>query len=112
MKRIAIATLTAVLMYQTPARAADSIVFISAFASGEDAGIHAFHFDGKSGTLKPLQRTADVAHPFFLAISPDKRFLYSIDAPEFGGKEDEFVAAYAMCSIPSGMLTQECMRVP
>jgi 6-phosphogluconolactonase len=76
-----------------PAFASEHVVFVSAFASGEKAGIHAFGFDSEKGTLKPLKRTTGVQSPFFIAISPDKRFLYSID--EFGGK-DNFVAAFAI----------------
>lgn len=77
-------------------RTAEPLVFISAFASGDDAGIHAFTFDTQKGALKPLHRTADIRNPFFLAISPDKRFLYAIDAEQFGEPGDEFVAAYAI----------------
>ena len=33
-------------------------------------------------------------NPFFLALSPDRKFLYSIHAKQFGGKENEQVAAY------------------
>jgi 6-phosphogluconolactonase len=79
-----------------PARAADPIIFVSAFATGDKAGIHAFTFDITSGALKPLHRTTDVQNPFFLAISRDHRFMYAIDAKKFGGDEDEFVAAYAI----------------
>ncbi len=77
-------------------RAADPLVFISAFASGEKGAIHAFQFDAKTGELKPLHRTTDLQNPFFMAVSPDKRFLYATDAEKFGGKEDERVAAYAI----------------
>lgn len=83
-------------MSSSLASAADPLVFISAFASGDKAGIHAFTFDAKAGALKPLHRTTDIQNPFFLAVSPDKRFLYAIDAEKFGGEEDEFVAAYAI----------------
>lgn len=76
-----------------PAFAAEPVVFVSAFASGEKAGIHAFGFDTEKGTLKPLKRATGVQIPFFIALSPDRRFLYSID--EFGGK-DNFVAAFAI----------------
>jgi 6-phosphogluconolactonase len=72
------------------------VVFISAFASAEKAGIHAFRFDSKTGALQPLHRTTDIQNPFFLAVSPDQRFLYAINAEKFGGAEDEFVAAYAL----------------
>jgi 6-phosphogluconolactonase len=75
---------------------AEPVVFISAFASGDKAGIHAFRFDSKTGTLQPLHRTTDIQNPFFLAVSPDQRFLYAINAEKFGGADDEFVAAYAL----------------
>ena len=29
--------------------------------------------------MKPLKRTTGVQSPFFIALSPDRRFLYSID---------------------------------
>lgn len=77
-------------------RASGPIIFVSAFTAGEEGAIHAYRFDSRSGQLKLLQRTTDVENPFFLAISPDQRFLYAIDAKEFGGQEEEFVAAYAV----------------
>lgn len=78
------------------AQGAAPLVFISAFAGGDDAAIHAFQFDGETGRLKPLHRTTGLQHPFFIALSPDNRFLYAIDAEKFGGDTDEKVAAYAI----------------
>ena len=83
-------------MSSSLAWAADPLVFISAFASGDKAAIHAFTFDAEAGALKPLHRTTDIQNPFFLAVSPDKRFLFAIDAEKFGGADDEFVAAYTI----------------
>src|SRR4029077_12115651 len=54
----------------------------------------AYEFNTKEGKLKPLQRTAGVENPFFLALAPNGKFLYSIHAKQFGGKEKEQVAAY------------------
>jgi 6-phosphogluconolactonase len=76
------------------APAADPLVFITEFAAGEKGGIQAYAFDTKAGTLKPIHRTAGVENPFFLALSPDGKFLYSIHAKQFGGNENEQVAAY------------------
>jgi 6-phosphogluconolactonase len=76
--------------------AAEPVVFASAFATGEKAGIHAFVFDTQKGQLKPLSRSTGVQNPFFIALSPDKKFLYAIDAEKFGGTSDEFVAAFAI----------------
>lgn len=75
-------------------KADEHVVFISAFAAGKDAAIHAYQLDGETGSLKLLQRTTDVEHPFFLALTPSGKFLYSIHAKQFGGKEPEEVAAY------------------
>ena len=88
--------LGAVFVMPSDASAADPVVFVSAFAAGEKGAIHAFRFNSKTGELKLQHRTTDVQHPFFLVISPDGRFLYSIDTEKFGGKEDEFVAAYSI----------------
>ncbi len=76
------------------ASAADPVVFVTAFAPGDKGGIHAYEFDTAAGKLKPLHRTTGAENPFFLALSPDKKFLYSIHAKQFGGKENEHVAAY------------------
>ncbi|MDG2130637.1 MAG: lactonase family protein [Fuerstiella sp.] len=80
----------------TPLRADDPVVFISAFKSGDEGAIHAFRFDAENGQLKPLHRTTDIDNPFFLSLSPDGSVLYAIDAEQFGGDKDEFVAAYAV----------------
>jgi 6-phosphogluconolactonase len=76
--------------------AQEQLVFISAFAGGEKGAIHAYHLDLETGKLKLVQRTTDVEHPFYLALSPNQKFLYSIHAKQFGSKEDEEVAAYEL----------------
>src|SRR5436190_4728006 len=77
-----------------PAAAADPLVFVTAFAPGERGGIHAYEFCTADGRFKPLRRTAGAENPFFLALSPDRKYLYSTHAKQFGGKENEQVAAY------------------
>ena len=71
------------------------IVFVSAFAPGDEGAIHAYQLNLDTGQMQQVHRMADAEHPFFLALSPDNRFLYSIHAPgTFGGKDHEQVAAY------------------
>ena len=89
----ALATL-AMIAAPRPAAAADPLVFVTASAPGERGGIHAYALSTADGRLKPLRRTAGAENPFFLALSPNKKFLYSIHAKQFGGKENEQVAAY------------------
>jgi len=72
----------------------EPLVFISAFAAGDEGAIHAYQLETETGRLNLVHRTTDVEHPFFMAFSPDRRFLYSIHAQEFGGDEHEQVAAY------------------
>jgi 6-phosphogluconolactonase len=86
----------AVLAGPAPAPAKGPLVFVTAFAPGDKGGIHAYEFDTTTGELKPVRRTTGVENPFFLALSPDRKFLYSIHARQFGGKENEQVAAYAV----------------
>lgn len=78
-------------------RSEELMVFVSAFAAGDEGAIHALSFDLNSGAFRPLHRTTDPEHPFFMALSPDRRFLYAIHAPgEFGGKQNEQVSAYQL----------------
>jgi 6-phosphogluconolactonase len=93
-KRAFVLAVAAAAIFAVPRAAAEPLVFVTAFATGEAGGIHAYEFDAQSGKLKHLHRTDGVENPFFLAISPDRKFLYSIHAKQFGGKEDEQVAAY------------------
>lgn len=76
------------------AGAADPVLFVSSFAGGDKGGIQAYSVDLATGSLKALERTSGVENPFFLALSPGKKHLYSIHAKTFGGKEKEQVAAY------------------
>ncbi|MEO8496701.1 MAG: lactonase family protein [Planctomycetota bacterium] len=72
----------------------EPLVFISAFAAGDQGAIHAYRLDLATGQLKQVHSNSGVEHPFFLALSPNNKFLYSIHAKTFGGKENEEVAAY------------------
>ncbi len=94
MRKLFSLVVTIMLSAALPSNATDPMVFISAFTGGEKGAIHAFRLNTGSGKLTPVHRTTDVENPFFMAISRDGRFLYSIHAKQFGGKEDEDVAAY------------------
>lgn len=77
------------------AKAAELLVFVSAFAKGDEGAVHAYQLNVESGQLKQVQRTAGMEHPFFTALSPNRKYLYAIHAPgQFGGKDNEQVAAY------------------
>lgn len=79
-----------------PSLAEERTVFISAFASGEKGAIHAYTLDLETGSLKLIRRNTDVANPFYLAVSPNQKILYSIHTKQFGGKEPDQVAAFTI----------------
>jgi 6-phosphogluconolactonase len=74
--------------------AAEPLVFISSFAAGTAGAIQAFQLNLKTGHLHALQRTTGIENPFFMALSRNGRFLYSVHAHTFGGSEHEQVAAF------------------
>ncbi len=74
----------------------DLLVFVTAFGKGDAGAIHAFRVDVKQGTMKPVHRTTNVENPFFLALSPDRKFLYSIHADDFGDKVNDEIAAFRL----------------
>ena len=78
------------------AAAEEPLVFISAFAPGEKGAIYAFQMNPKTGELKEVARNTEVEHPFFMTVSPDNKYLYSINAEKFGGKDNENVAAFKL----------------
>ncbi|MGC8643192.1 MAG: lactonase family protein, partial [Isosphaeraceae bacterium] len=76
------------------ADAQELLVFISAFDANQ-GGLYACKLNVDTGRLEVIHRTQDARQPFFLALSPDRKFLYCTHAPDhFGGKENEQVAAY------------------
>ena len=86
------------------ADAEDLLVFVSAFKPGDEGAVHAYRLDPETGRLNQIHRSSDVENPFFLAVSPNRKYLYSIHAPgKFGGKEDEQIAAYEIVE-PTGEL--------
>ncbi|MBI5757268.1 MAG: lactonase family protein [Planctomycetales bacterium] len=77
-------------------KADEPLVFISSFAAGDKGSIQAYQLESETGALKLVHRTTGVENPFFMAVSRDQKFLYSIHAKSFGGKDPEQVAAYAL----------------
>lgn len=76
------------------ARGEEPVVFISAFEAGDQGAILAYSVESETGAFKLAHRNAGVEHPFFMALSPNRKFLYSIHAKQFGGPEHEQIAAY------------------
>jgi 6-phosphogluconolactonase len=80
------------------ASAGQELVFVG---SGKK-DIEAFRFDTATGALTSLGKAAALAHPSFLAIAPNHRFLYAIS--EGGRPDDSSVSAFSI-DPASGKLT-------
>jgi len=60
------------------ARAADKMrVYIGTYTGGGSKGIYAYELGLKNGALTPLGLAAESPNPSFLAIHPNKKFLYA-----------------------------------
>jgi 6-phosphogluconolactonase len=73
--RIALASL-ALLVAVEPAGAQSQQELV--FVGSGKRNIEAFRFDLTTGTLTPLGQAAEIEHPSFLAIAPNRRFLYAV----------------------------------
>lgn len=70
------------------------LVFITSCAAGDAGAITAFNLDVGTGALAALNRYADVENPFFLALSPDRKVLYSTHVPGDFESDPGYVAAF------------------
>jgi 6-phosphogluconolactonase len=59
-------------------------------------GIYAFRYDTSRLALEPLGVVGEMPRPSFLAISPDRRFLYAVSELGNNGKSEAFVYAFAI----------------
>ena len=81
-----------------PALGADEfLAYFGTHTSCESRGIHAYRFDAGSGKLASLGLAAETENPFFLAIHPNGRYLYSVSEPSGdGGETAGAVSAFAI----------------
>jgi len=98
LRRYLIPLFVGAMFTNTPQRssAEEQLVFISSFAAGDKGAIHAYQLDPSAGRLTLLHRTSPAPNPFYLAVSPDQKYLYAVHARQFGGTEPEQVAAYEL----------------
>ena len=70
---------------------------VAPFARGRAGGIGVYRLDRESGALEPLQVAAGSYNPTWLTLSPDRRFLYAVDAvPELDGVPGGAVSAWSV----------------
>ncbi len=80
--------------------AADKInVFIGTYTGGPSKGIYSYELNLQDGSLHQVGLAAEIASPSFLAIHPNKHFLYAVNEVEnFGGKKAGAVTGFKIDS--------------
>ena len=61
------------------------LAYFGTYTQGDSEGIYAYRFDSGSGEMTSLGLAAEVANPSFLAIHPNRRFLYAVTEDFEGG---------------------------
>ena len=103
--RIFFLIFTAVLILPLQAAPKELLVYIGTYTRTEEQGIHWLKLDLGSGELTAVGKLAGQKNPSFLAIHPNKKFLYAVnEIGNYNGEKAGGVSAYAIDS-ESGALT-------
>ena len=86
---LAIAVLAAQI--SGPVLAQTALVYVGAYTRPPSKGISAYRFDPSSGQLTPLGVAAETDNPTFLAVHPNRKFLYAANE-----NPDGAVSAFAI----------------
>ena len=72
-------------------------VYVGTYTGPKSKGIYLLEFDPASGALTPKGVAAETPSPSFLAIHPNKKFLYAVnEVGTFGGKKTGSVSAFSI----------------
>ncbi len=88
---IALAALFAITL-SIAASGAEYWVYTGTYTRGPSKGIYLFRFDSATGKLSPAGLAAESSSPSFLAVHPNRRFLYAVNESGAAGS----VTAYSV----------------
>ncbi len=73
------------------------LVYFGTYTGQKSKGIYAYRFDGATGRLTPLGLVAETTNPSFLAVHPNRRFLYAVsEIANYEGQKSGAVSAFAL----------------
>ena len=73
------------------------MVYVGTYTSGNSVGIYVYRMDSLSGTLDLSSETPGISNPSYLAIAPNRKFLYAIiEDSTFRGRETGSVSAFSI----------------
>ncbi len=71
--------------------------YVGTYTRQQSKGIYLYEMDLKSGQAQPLGVAAETTNPSFLAIHPNRRFLFAVsEADKFAGQKGGGVSAFAI----------------
>jgi len=75
----------------------DFFVYIGTYTGPKSQGIYVYKFASATAKLTPLGLAAKSTSPSFLAITPNHRYLYSVNETDtYGGKKSGSVSAFSI----------------
>ena len=78
-------------------RPGELLLYVGTYTSGKSEGIYLYRFNLSSGELKHVSTMPGVKDPSYLALAPNRRYLYAVNEVEdFGGKKSGALSAFAV----------------
>jgi 6-phosphogluconolactonase len=73
----------------------DHLAYIGTYTNEKSKGIYVFWFDSKTGKMTPIGLAGEIANPSFLAIHPNRQFLYAVsEVNTFDGQKTGSLSAF------------------
>ena len=86
MKLLSALALGALVFAATAATRDKMLVFVGTYTGGSSKGIYTYELSLENGSLREVGLAAEAQSPSFLAIHPNKKFLYAVsEVSNFAG---------------------------
>ncbi len=90
-------TLACIFTFNLQAAPKELLVYIGTYTKTQEQGIHWLKLDMESGKLTAVGKLAGQKNPSFLAIHPNKKFLYAVnEIGNYKGEKAGGVSAYSI----------------
>src|SRR5689334_7684642 len=71
------------------------LLYIGTYTKGSSKGVYSAYFNTSTGEMTPPKLVAETPNPTFLALSPDRRYLYAANEVEnYKGTRDGSLVSY------------------
>ena len=81
------------------------LMYVGTYTVRDSQGVYAYRYDSVSGLIEPLGLAAKTSNPAFLAVHPNRRFLYvTNEEHDYQGQSSGIVSAFSI-DAKTGKLT-------